>query len=103
MSVAPHFGTALAIQLREATMTDQHRKRASDTPSSADTPSPQPPARSGQPDNENQYGGGRQVGMPREQNRDLSNPPKASRDPGPDDDGRVANSSGPDEGHDSSK
>jgi len=82
-------------------MADQHRKRVSDTPSSADAHSPQPPQRSGQPDNESQYGGGRQVGMPREQNRDLSNPPKANRDLGPDDNGRVANSSGPDESDDS--
>ena len=82
-------------------MADQHRKRVSDTPSSADAHSPQPPQRSGQPDNESQYGGGRQVGMPREQNRD-SDPPKASRDLGPDDNGRVANSSGPDGGNDSS-
>jgi len=79
-------------------MAEQDTKRASKTPSSADSRSTQPPQNTGEPDNESQYGGGRQVDMPRQQNRDTANPPKASRQKAPADDGRVPNSSGPSDG-----
>jgi len=80
------------------TALEQDTKRASKTPSSADSRSTQPPQNSGEPDNESQYGGGRQVDMPRQQNRDTANPPKASRQKAPADNGRVPNSSGPSDG-----
>ena len=59
-------------------MADQNTNRAAQTPSSAGSPAPRPAQASGEPDNESQYGGGRQVDMPREQNRDAGNPPKPS-------------------------
>ncbi len=76
-------------------MADQDTKRASKTPSSAGAHTTQPVQSSGEPDNESQYGGGRQVDMPREQNRDTANPPKASQQKAPTDNGRIPNSNGP--------
>lgn len=70
-------------------------KRVSTTPASADAHPRQPAQNAGEPDNESQYGGGRQVDMPREQNRETANPPKASRQKAPADNGRLPNSSGP--------
>lgn len=72
-------------------------KRVARTTASADAHPSQPAQNTGEPDNESQYGGGRQVDMPREQNREKANPPKASRQQAPADNGRLPNSSGPDD------
>jgi hypothetical protein len=82
---------------KDRAMADQNTNRASTTPSSADSHTTQPVQSNGEPDNESQYGGGRQVDMPREQNRDTADPPKASRQKEPANNGRVRNSSGPSE------
>ena len=78
-----------------ATMAEETTNRASDRPSSPTPHATQPVQSSGEPDNESQYGGGRLVGMPREQNRDTANPPKASEEEAPANSGRAHNSSGP--------
>jgi hypothetical protein len=70
-------------------------KRVSSTTASADAPPTAPAQSKGEPDNESQYGGGRQVAMPREQNRETINPPKANRQKAPADNGRLPNSHGP--------
>lgn len=70
-------------------------KRAPRSTTLADAPPTQPAQTTGEPDNETQYGGGRQVAMPREQNREKVNPPKANRQKAPADNGRLPNSSGP--------
>ena len=76
-------------------MAGRDTKRASKTPSPAEAHTTQASQRSGEPDNESQYGGGRQVDMPREQNRDAVDPPKASQQQEPADNGRIHNSNGP--------
>lgn len=78
-------------------MADQNTNRASQTPSSAASSTSQPAQASGEPDNESQYGGGRQVDMPREQNREAGNPPKPNKQKEPVDNDRVRNGSGPSE------
>ena len=76
-------------------MAEDTTNRASKSPSLPDSHAPQPVQTSGESDNESQYGGGRHVGMPREQNRDTANPPKANDQQAPADNGRAPNSSGP--------
>ncbi len=75
-------------------MATHDTKRAKSTTASADAPPTAGAQTTGEPDNESQYGGGRQVAMPREQNREAANPPKANRQQAPADNGRLPNSNG---------